>query len=237
MGTGRSGNIFVLVEIGEHKMRKRTFVYQAYVAPKKPKAVKFVRPENRPKAAPKPKPEPVDTSAYTAIINAAMQKFPLYYNSQSVILLDKLAKQFSKLSELIAKGNERTVKRNIDVLLELLKQKHNGNVVKLAPTGSDTHAKSVFNIAQRVAKGSVDQWLESGGDAVTKNPPKLIDFDTTAVCLSDAANYLHIANYIRLGQRLLANYVAQDMDTGPRDEIPTRTFNWFADHRDSRLYR
>jgi len=213
-------------------MRKRTFVYQAYVEPPKPKKIESARVNRKMAlvAKPKPRPDPVDTSEYSTAINTAMLKFKLYHNADSVKLLDRIATQCGKLDDMIAKGNAKNVKRNVTMLLTMLtKVPHNKDQLKLAPSGSITHSRAMLRLAQATANNCIVRWLESDpddGDPKNTRGNYLISFEMAAAQLHDAADYLHIANYVLLGQRQFASAITRKMDTSPREEIPLHVWNW-----------
>jgi hypothetical protein len=200
-------------------MTTRTFNYAP--VPKPVKSAKViparVKPESKPIV-------PIDTAEFTDKVVTAIHKFKPVNNSKfSVLFLDDMAHQFGKIHKLIARGEKYRSQLAVAInhavsrltMFHLSKEPS----LRLGPVGHSKHAASMLALANRRFAEAAG-WLERDGDKL------YLDFSMVAMCIGDAADYLHISNYILVGNRSEACKISSHQDTSPRDEIPSKVWDW-----------
>lgn len=98
------------------------------------------------------------------------------------------------------------------------------------PSKKDTRAVNAWApVTAKYKKGTPDPKVASLVHLAKATITKAAQEPTESIAymyMGDAADALLIAHYIQIGQELKANRLLADLDTGARDEIPSRVWNW-----------
>jgi hypothetical protein len=200
-------------------LTNRTFDYRAVNKP-----VTKIRNPIAKKVKPVPELTPVNTVEFTAKLVHGFRDAPkLRCNKASVRWLDLIGEVLHDIRLMVVRGDYDYTKKLMGQLISLLiKGPGNSTELKLAKMGNQRHANSMLRLAQETFRQASDYKMEFSD----LNDDLVLDFETVEATVSTAADYLHMTNYILLGQRDKAREVASGLDTSTREDINHNAWEW-----------